>query len=32
MINLIVFRLVAGRISERWEFIEDQVAHAAFWS
>jgi ketosteroid isomerase-like protein len=32
MTNLIVFRLVGGRIAERWEFIENEATHDAFWS
>jgi ketosteroid isomerase-like protein len=32
MVNLILFRLVDGRIAERWEFIDDERAHDAFWS
>jgi ketosteroid isomerase-like protein len=32
MVNLILFRLSGARIAERWEFIEDEVAHDSFWS
>ena len=33
MVNFNVFRFAAdGRIDERWEFVEDDAAHDAFWS
>jgi ketosteroid isomerase-like protein len=32
MHNLNVFRFADGLLQERWEFIEDQQAHDAFWA
>ena len=32
MDNLLVYRVVDGKIAECWEFIEDVVEHDAFWA
>ncbi len=32
MDNLLVYKIESGKITEIWEFIEDEVAHDDFWA